>query len=189
MNECSVSVQYLINLHPLKVSWMVPIFSTPLRASSSFRQRSPLCSVHRVALFSLSHSQMGLSPLNVLFKRLWGQEQCVFISEFSLLLFRVWVFWGSASDDKSQSLCLSLYSFSVISKLGQRNSSQYLSSEDIDYWRRPWSQERGVWSVPSSAIHMNYLTSLGLLEALSIKFLPPTVGSGLDKTQPSPFMA
>lgn len=84
VNECSVSM-YLISLYPLKVSWITPIFSIPLE--SFFRQRSLdrglLCALY---LFSLSHGQMGLAPLNVLFKRLWGQEQYVFISEYSLLL-------------------------------------------------------------------------------------------------------
>lgn len=72
MNECSVSNQSLSFQNVLNHSHL---FHPLLKASSSFRWRSCLCSVRRVALYSLSHGQMGLSAPNVLFKRLWGWEE------------------------------------------------------------------------------------------------------------------
>lgn len=80
------SILYLANHLPLKIFKSVLSSHPLLKNPSFFRWRSSSCSVLSVAPYSLSHGQMGLSPLNVLFKRLWGQEQYLFISESLLLL-------------------------------------------------------------------------------------------------------
>lgn len=179
-----MSVLYLICLHPLEISWSTSIFSIPSRKPHHPLEGDPLCALYLGQHYTLSAMATRISLPWTSYSSDCEDKSRIFF-HFCILMapVRECVFRRNASNDESQGLCLSsLYSFSVLPKLGWG-----LTSEGIVWWRRHQSQERGIWSGPhcASNLHLVWIISLLLASIIFIYKISSHIlwGEGDDKTQ------
>lgn len=180
MNECYVSNQSLSFKSPLNHS--LP-FHPLLKASPSFRWRSCLCSVLRVALYPLSHGQMALSPLKALFKRPWGQEQHLFPLWIPLALIREWC------SEVNLKACVSL---TLIHSVSRPSWDRGISARAWLKKELSGKENLEARSGPALSLICTLYESFhffGLYQLSPHNFLTYTVGSRGDKTQLNASMA